>query len=98
MRPDIDIPANLTQAQERIQAAARRAGRKPAEVTLVGVTKTYPIEMTQVAYQAGLRHFGENRVEEGRSNLTTKGCTGNWLSPAHGSPPVISLTALTRLS
>jgi pyridoxal phosphate enzyme (YggS family) len=69
MRLDIDIPANLTHVQERIQAAARRAGRKPAEVTLVGVTKTYPIEMMQVAYQAGLRHFGENRVEEGRSKI-----------------------------
>jgi pyridoxal phosphate enzyme (YggS family) len=69
MRPDIDIPANLAHVQERIQAAAGRAGRKPAEVTLVGVTKTYPIEMIQVAYQAGLRHFGENRVEEGQSKI-----------------------------
>jgi pyridoxal phosphate enzyme (YggS family) len=69
MNPDVDIPTNLKQVQERIQAAARRAGRDPAEVTLVGVTKTYPIEMMQIAYRAGLRHFGENRVEEGQLKI-----------------------------
>jgi hypothetical protein len=61
----VDISANLRVVQERIRAAAHRAGRDPAEVTLVGVTKTYPLEMMQAAYQAGLRQFGENRVEEG---------------------------------
>jgi pyridoxal phosphate enzyme (YggS family) len=50
--------------QERIAAAARRAGRDPAEVTLVAVTKTHPPEVIEAAYLAGLRHFGENRVEE----------------------------------
>lgn len=64
-----DIPANLNLVQERIQAAARRVGRDPAEVTLVGVTKTHPVEVMQAAYQAGLQHFGENRVEEGRSKI-----------------------------
>jgi pyridoxal phosphate enzyme (YggS family) len=65
----VDIPANLNLVQERIQAAVRRAGRDPAEVTLVAVTKTHPVEVMQSAYQAGLRHFGENRVEEGRPKI-----------------------------
>ena len=61
----IDIAANLARVQARIQAAARRAGRDPAGVTLVAVTKTRPLEAMQAAYRAGVRHFGENRVEEG---------------------------------
>ena len=49
---------------ERIAAAANRAGRDPASVTLVAVTKTWPAELILTAYDVGMRHFGENRVEE----------------------------------
>jgi pyridoxal phosphate enzyme (YggS family) len=59
-----DIAHNLARVQERIAQAALRVGRDPAEVTLVAVTKTFPAEAVVAAYQAGLRHFGENRVEE----------------------------------
>jgi pyridoxal phosphate enzyme (YggS family) len=52
-----------------MQAAARRAGRDPDEVTLVAVTKTHPVEVMRAAYQAGLQDFGENRVEEGREKI-----------------------------
>lgn len=65
----IDIPANLARVQARVQAAARRAGRDPAEVTLVAVTKTHPLEVVRAAYRAGVRHFGENRVEEGQLKI-----------------------------
>jgi uncharacterized pyridoxal phosphate-containing UPF0001 family protein len=65
----VDIPANLACMRDRIEAAARRAGRDPAEVTLVAVTKTHPVEMVRAAYQAGVRHFGENRVEEGQLKI-----------------------------
>ena len=65
MDSHVDIAANLARVQARIQAAARRAGRDPAGVTLVAVTKTRPLDAMQVAYQAGVRNFGENRVEEG---------------------------------
>ena len=61
----IDIPRNLAQVQERVAEAALRTGRDPADVTLVAVTKTHPVETVVAAYQAGVRHFGENRVEEG---------------------------------
>src|SRR5882762_4880684 len=58
------IRANLFQVQERIAAAARKAGRRSEEITLIGIAKTQPAEATRAAYEAGLRHFGENRVQE----------------------------------
>jgi pyridoxal phosphate enzyme (YggS family) len=62
----MDIARNLVRVQERIAEAALRDGRDPAEVTLIAVTKTHPAEAVVAAYQAGVRHFAENRVEEGR--------------------------------
>jgi hypothetical protein len=59
-----EIRDNLSQVQERIAAAAKRAGRRSAEITLIGVSKTHPAEAIRAAYEAGLRHFGENRVQE----------------------------------
>lgn len=60
----IDIKENLARIQERIAAACRRSGRRPEEVKLVAVSKTVPPEAICVAYEAGLRDFGENRVQE----------------------------------
>jgi len=60
-----DIARNLAQVQERLAKAAVRGGRDPDEVTLVAVTKTHPVETIVAAYDAGVRHFGENRVMEG---------------------------------
>jgi PLP dependent protein len=59
------IADNIARVRERVDAAARRAGRDPREVTLVAVSKTQPAEVVAAAYAAGLRLFGENRVEEG---------------------------------
>jgi len=58
------IRENLLRLQERIFAAARRAGRRAEEITLIGVSKTHPAEAIREAFEAGLRHFGENRVQE----------------------------------
>ena len=58
------IRGNLVRVQERVFAAARRAGRSAEEITLIGVSKTHPAEAIREAYEAGLRHFGENRVQE----------------------------------
>ncbi len=58
------IRENLGRIQERIAAAAHRAGRRAQEITLIGVSKTHPAEVIREAYEAGLRHFGENRVQE----------------------------------
>ncbi len=58
------IPANLALVRERIAAAARRAGRHPDEVALMAVTKTFGAGQIREAHAAGLRLFGENRVQE----------------------------------
>jgi len=58
------IADNLTRLHERIAIAAQRAGRPAAEITLIGVSKTHPAVKIREAFEAGLRHFGENRVQE----------------------------------
>ena len=63
------IETNLARVRERIAAAARRAGRRPEDVTLVAVTKTHPAHVVTAAYQAGLRDLGENRVEEASGKI-----------------------------
>jgi pyridoxal phosphate enzyme (YggS family) len=62
-RPE-EIVENLTAIRARIAAAAARARRDPASVTLVAVGKTKPLEDLLHAYAAGVRDFGENRVQE----------------------------------
>lgn len=58
------IATNLSQVQERIQAACRRSGRNPDEITLIAVSKTKPLPDLMKAYEAGCRNFGENKVQE----------------------------------
>jgi PLP dependent protein len=60
----MSIPENILQIRNRINAAASRVGRKPDEITLMAVTKTQTAEPIRQAYAAGLRVFGENRVQE----------------------------------
>jgi PLP dependent protein len=60
----MSISENISAVRERIEDAARRAGRSPDEILLMGVTKTHPPEPIREAYAAGLRLFGENRVQE----------------------------------
>ena len=63
------LETNLHSVQGRMAAACKRSGRDPAEVTLVAVTKTQTPDTIQAAYDLGLRHFGENRVEEAESKV-----------------------------
>jgi pyridoxal phosphate enzyme (YggS family) len=58
------IARNLALIRERIARASERARRRADEITLVAVSKTFPAEAIRAAYEAGLRHFGENRVQE----------------------------------
>ena len=58
------VADNLARVRERIDAACDRAGREPAEVRLMAVSKTQDAEVVREAYDAGLRLFGENRVQE----------------------------------
>ena len=64
MPSSLSIAENISHVRERIAAAARRAGRNADEITLMGVSKTFPAEAIREAYAAGVRVFGENRVQE----------------------------------
>ena len=55
---------NLKEIENRVQAACERAGRSRDEVTLIAVSKTKPIEDLTEIYNAGVRDFGENKVQE----------------------------------
>lgn len=59
-----EVAAHVTSIRERIAAAAARAGRDPGDVVLVGAAKRQPPERLLAAWAAGLRAFGENRVQE----------------------------------
>jgi pyridoxal phosphate enzyme (YggS family) len=65
------IEKRLARVNERIANAARRSGRGRDAIALVAVTKTHPAPMVAAAYQAGLRNFGENRVEEASGKIPT---------------------------
>ena len=58
------IKENLERVRERIAAAAARAGRDPAAITIVAVTKTHGPEVVTQAIEAGLADVGENKVQE----------------------------------
>lgn len=60
----MSIEANVARIRGRIEAACERAARDPQDVTLLAVCKSQPPEAVGAAVAAGLRHFGENRVEE----------------------------------
>jgi pyridoxal phosphate enzyme (YggS family) len=61
------IAANLAAVRERIEAAARAAGRAPDSVALVAVSKTHPADTVRQALASGHRVFGENRVQEAQA-------------------------------
>jgi pyridoxal phosphate enzyme (YggS family) len=62
--PGSDLRRNRDAVESRLRAACIRAGRDPAEVTLIWVSKTHPRERIIEALALGARHFGENRVQE----------------------------------
>lgn len=68
-----DVAHNVEQVQARIATACRRAGRRPEDVRLIVVSKTVPPERIREAYGAGLREFGENRVQEAEAKRLALG-------------------------
>jgi uncharacterized pyridoxal phosphate-containing UPF0001 family protein len=58
------IASNVERVRERMARAAERAGHQTSEITLVAVSKMFPAAAIREAYGAGVRHFGENRVQE----------------------------------
>jgi pyridoxal phosphate enzyme (YggS family) len=65
----MSVAENIARVRERIQTAAVRAGRDAGEIALMAVSKTFPADSIREAYQAGIRQFGENRVQEFASKI-----------------------------
>lgn len=63
------IGGNLQAVLRRIETAARAAGRRPDEVRLLAVSKTWPAAAVEEAYRAGQRMFGENQQQEAASKI-----------------------------
>jgi pyridoxal phosphate enzyme (YggS family) len=60
----MSVAENIARIQEQIQSVAKRTGRSASEVTLMAVSKTFAPQSIREAYAAGMRVFGENRVQE----------------------------------
>jgi len=67
------VAERLQAVRLRIADACARTGRSPDEVTLVAVTKGFPPEAVREAAAAGVRHFGENRIQEAQAKLPALG-------------------------
>jgi pyridoxal phosphate enzyme (YggS family) len=73
------VAENLLRIQEKIAAAAARAGRNADEITPIGVSKMHPASAIREAFAAGVRHFGENRVREWEGKRAgTEGLAATW--------------------
>ncbi len=72
------VKENLRRVQERIAAAARRAGREPSEIVLVGASKSVDVERIRAAIEAGLQHIGENYAQEAWAKYQKIGDAVTW--------------------
>jgi pyridoxal phosphate enzyme (YggS family) len=70
------LDANLKSVRQTITQSAERAGRDPNQIVLVAVTKGFPVERIREAITAGLRVFGENRVQEALAKIDEVGPAG----------------------
>lgn len=66
-RAGTSVSENVDRVRERIARAALRGDRRPEEVVLIAISKTFPVEAIRDAFEAGVRAFGENRVQEWES-------------------------------
>jgi pyridoxal phosphate enzyme (YggS family) len=69
--PEPSLSHRLAEVRRRIHSAATSAGRDPASVRLIAVSKTFPIEAIREAFAAGQLDFGENKVQEGLQKFAT---------------------------
>jgi len=64
-----EISANLEKVNEQIKSAAASVNRLPEDITLVAVTKTFPVSDIEILYSLGIRDFGENRDQEASAKV-----------------------------
>jgi pyridoxal phosphate enzyme (YggS family) len=69
--PATTVAERLTLIRERVTRAAERAGRAPADVTIVAISKSFPPEAIEEAAAAGIAHIGENRVQEAAAKIAS---------------------------
>jgi PLP dependent protein len=81
----MSIPENIAGVRQRVAEVARRAKRRPDEIALMAVSKTHPPERIREAHAAGLRLFGENRVQEfdGKANALSDLAGAEWHMVGH---------------
>jgi pyridoxal phosphate enzyme (YggS family) len=79
----LEIKTRLDSLYERVAAAASRAGRDPAEITIVAVAKTIPVELIEEAIELGVSHVGENRVQEASPKFERIGKKVTWHMVGH---------------
>ncbi len=79
----MDIAENIAALRARIAAACARAGRDPASVTLMAVSKNQPPEAVNAALDAGLTCFGENRVQEAKAKIPLCPSRARWQMIGH---------------
>lgn len=72
------IAESVSEVRRRISNAAKRAGRRPEEIVLVAATKGVEIERIKEAIKAGIRIFGENRVQEARPKMDMLKKAASW--------------------
>jgi hypothetical protein len=80
---DKELQKRIEQVQQRIEAACRRCGRNPAEVKLIAVSKTVPVERIRDAAACGLRCFGENYVQEALPKIRSLDPSLEWHFVGH---------------
>lgn len=71
------LSQSILKVRENIESAALRAGRDPKDILLLGVTKTVDVDVMELAFDLGIRNFGENRVQEfvRKSDIIRRQCT-----------------------
>src|SRR5437879_8300788 len=78
------VAENVTAIQERVDSAAARAGRKASDVTIVGISNTVRAQRIREVFELGIRHFGENRVQEWESKApVVEGLAATWHLVGH---------------
>jgi pyridoxal phosphate enzyme (YggS family) len=73
-----EITANLNDVKAKIASAALKAGRDADEITLIVVTKTFPVSDLEILYSLGVREFGENRDQEAVEKVAKLPSNINW--------------------
>lgn len=79
----VDIRANLEGTRDRVARAAERSGRRPEDVTLVAIAKTFPVHVVEEAIAAGIGDVGENRAQELRDKVAALGDRVRWHFVGH---------------